>query len=155
MVIIIINPEKHSMVKSQKNSLMIKLLLPPTLRFLLELTTWIWLLLAGFWYLTLLSIFALSIFNAKDDKKFEGIQVPGYFRVLIELLSALLGIIGAYLYFHLLLIGFLQCILVLFTLVLDKDRLKWLLGIDAYPPLYVRPYYEKLYQKSIKNKESL
>ena len=138
---------------NHKNSLLTNLLLPPAFRFIVEITTWVWLLFAGFWYLSLLSFFVLGIFNVKDDKNFEGILVPGYLRVFFEYFSAFLGILSAYLYFHLLLLAVLQSILVLITFILDKERLKWFLGVNKYPPLYVRPYYEKLLQKALTNKK--
>ena len=65
------------------------LFLPPLVRFIVELTSWIWLLLAaifvcyGFAYLLALSMLSLALLNTPGDKrsvdsKNLGLSVPGW-----------------------------------------------------------------------------
>ncbi|NPD88622.1 MAG: hypothetical protein HGN29_07850 [Asgard group archaeon] len=65
-----------------------KLYVPPIMRFLTELTTWLWLLLSailicyGFGLLFALSILSLALLNTPGDKrsldtKTIGLSVPG------------------------------------------------------------------------------
>ncbi len=116
--------------------------LPSFFRFLTELTTWVWLFLAGFWYLTILSLVALAAFNFPGDKKVQGIIVPGWIRISIEIFSGLLGIFGAWV-----LIGDLgtlfQSILVVVTFFLDRERWKWMLGWHSEAPSYVQAVHAK------------
>jgi len=124
----------------------------PIMRFFVELTTWIWLLLIGlglviesesqiipawvFLLLLVLSVVLLSQLNFPGDKKPHGKMVKGEVRILIEVFSALLGIFGAWILFDILGV-FLQTGLTLLSFYLDLDRWKWFLGKNEEPPEYV------------------
>ncbi len=124
----------------------------PVMRFLVELTTWIWLLVAGlgfatgserqvlpawvFLLLLVISMFLLSQLNFPGDKKTHGKMVRDEIRILVEISSSLLGIFGAWILFGLL--GFVsQLILTLISFYLDRDRWKWFLGRNKILPDYV------------------
>jgi hypothetical protein len=64
------------------------------LRFVLELAA-LFAIGAAFGVIQfLIAAFALSLFNAKGDKRWQGILVSGPMRLLIEVVIALLGIYG-------------------------------------------------------------
>lgn len=130
----------------------------PVMRFVVESTTWIWLLLLGlgvfgisvvqaedrlildswvFLLLLVLSLFLLSQFNFPGDKKPHGKMVLGWQRILVEMFSAGLGIFAAWVIFGLL--GFiLQMGISLLSFFLDRERWKWFLGYREEPPEFVR-----------------
>ena len=124
----------------------------PIMRFLVELSTWIWLLMISlglaidssrhtlpdwlFFLLLLLSLGMLSQLNFPGDKKPHGKSVRGEVRIFVEIFSSLLGIIGAWILFDNL-GAFLQLLLTLFSFYLDLDRWKWFLGRNEVPPDYV------------------
>ncbi len=129
----------------------------PIMRFVLELTTWVWSLLLGLptfgvgiidsqvqmdfepWiYLGLLiiSIFLLSQFNFPGDKKPHGKMVTGWQRILVEIFSAGLGIFAAWILFGILGLLF-QLALTIFAFILDRERWKWFLGFRKEPPSFV------------------
>jgi hypothetical protein len=129
----------------------------PIMRFMIEFTTWTWLLVIsltyfGFdliileenligepWiYLVLLiaSLVLLSQFNFPGDKKPHGKLVSGRIRISIEIFSASLGVLSAWFLFGL--IGIIiQVILTLSVFYLDRDRWRWMLGRLVAPPDYV------------------
>jgi hypothetical protein len=115
--------------------------LPPLFRFIVELTTWVWLFLAGFWYLTIASALALGIFNFPGDKKIEAIAVPGWFRIAVEIISGSVGVFAAWLLFGNLAI--LQLILVISAFLLDRERWQWMLGRREIAPDYVKIIHGK------------
>ena len=124
----------------------------PIVRFFLELTTWIWLLLIGlglavgsnrqilpawvFLLLLVISLVLLSQFNFPGDKKPHGKMVRGEVRILVEVSSSILGIIGVWILFGTF-GSFFQLILTIYSFYLDRDRWKWFLGKNKEPPIYV------------------
>jgi hypothetical protein len=124
----------------------------PIMRFLVELTTWVWLLLISlglaidstrhtlpnwfFFLLLLLSLVLLSQLNFPGDKKPHGKMVRGEIRIFVEIFSAILGIFGAWILFNSLGVV-LQLALTLLSFYLDLDRWKWFLGKNEVPPNYV------------------
>jgi len=128
------------------------LLLPPTMRFITELSTWLWLLLAaiyvcyGFGILLPISLFSLGFLNFPGDKrsiesKNLGFSVPGWTRISVEILSATMGLFGAYYfggYIYVSLAVFLpQLAVTLITFSLDFKRWMWMLGKRKQAPEYV------------------
>ncbi|MFW9997160.1 MAG: hypothetical protein ACFFD4_34270 [Candidatus Odinarchaeota archaeon] len=132
----------------------------PVFRFIVELTTWVWLLILGlmtfniniltvdistrtgiepwfFLFLLGISLLLLSQFNVLGDKKPHGRLVPGWLRIIIEISSASLGIFAAWILFGLT-GGLLQACLVLFAFFLDRERWKWFLGLRSDPPSFVK-----------------
>ena len=128
------------------------LLLPPTMRFIVELSTWTWLILAGFkyslswyyaifWVLAVVSIASLASLNYPGDKrdasaKQIGLTVPGWLRVSIEFISGSLGVTAAFFYVGLA-GGIPQLTVTLVAFFLDRKRWMWMFGILAEPPDYV------------------
>ena len=122
----------------------------PIMRFLVELTTWIWLLMSSlgltiiqvpypvwfFPFLLAISIVMLSQLNFPGDKKAHGKMVSGKVRIFVEIFSAFLGLISARIVFDLLGL-YLQLILSLISFYLDRDRWKWFLERNEGPPDYV------------------
>ncbi|PWI48469.1 hypothetical protein CEE45_06175 [Candidatus Heimdallarchaeota archaeon B3_Heim] len=129
----------------------------PIMRFVVEFSTWIWLLLLGIesigisllsshdrkifpsWvYLILLglSLFLLSQFNFPGDKKPHGKMVQGWQRILVEIFSATLGIFAAWVIFGLF-GAILQAMISILSFFLDRERWKWFLGIRKEPPIFV------------------
>ncbi|MHA2224711.1 MAG: hypothetical protein ACXAC8_05880 [Candidatus Hodarchaeales archaeon] len=135
--------------------------LAPVMRFAVELTTWIWLLLIGiqvvdtqerlvfdswvFLVLFVLSIFLLSQLNFPGDKKPHGKMVTGWQRITVEVFSSSLGMFAAWVIFGM--IGvFFQIGISFFSFYLDRERWKWFLGFREEPPEYVLAlgnYYHK------------
>ncbi|MHA2346802.1 MAG: hypothetical protein ACXACP_08805 [Candidatus Hodarchaeales archaeon] len=129
----------------------------PLMRFIIELTTWTWLLVIGLTFfnvtfitqkenpigeswiyllLLLLSLFLLSQFNFPGDKKPHGKMVSGTIRIAVEFFSASLGIIAAWVLFGM--IGIvLQTVISVIAFYLDRDRWRWMLGQLKIPPDYV------------------
>ncbi|MHA1975448.1 MAG: hypothetical protein ACW98F_08105 [Candidatus Hodarchaeales archaeon] len=117
----------------------------PVMRFVVELTTWTWLILLGiqvvddsermifdswiFLILLLLSLFLLSQMNFPGDKKPHGKMVTGWQRILVEIFSASLGIFAAWVIFGPLGVMFQTGISIL-SFFLDRERWKWFLGIE-------------------------
>lgn len=112
--------------------------LPPTVRFIVEATTWIYLLIYN-WYILPLSLISLAIFNFPGDKSPEGqsigFNVPGIVRILVEFGSAALGIFAAY-QISPQLAFYIQLILTILMIILDWHRYMWMLG-KAEVPRYV------------------
>ncbi|MHA2090153.1 MAG: hypothetical protein ACW98K_04775 [Candidatus Kariarchaeaceae archaeon] len=113
----------------------------PTMRFLVELLTWGYLVLAGYWYLTILSMAMLSTINFRGDKKpadvgGPGYMAPGWARIATEFSFGVLGIWAAWLYLGSI-GGIIQLILTLTSFFLDRKRWWWMLGKLPEPPLYV------------------
>lgn len=128
------------------------LFLPPLMRFILELTTWIWLLLAaifihyGFAFLLAFSVLSLALLNTPGDKRSAdsknlGPSIPGWVRVSVEVLSASLGMFGAFYFGQYIFIGLVvlipQIVITLISFSLDFKRWLWLLGKLDDPPNYV------------------
>ena len=113
-----------------------KIWLPPMMRFLVELTTWFWLLFFNF-LLLILSILSLAVLNFPGDKRPSnmntlGFEIPGALRIFIEINSAILGMLAAYSVFSTL--GFVfQVTITLFSFYLDSDRWGWMLGRKPVP----------------------
>ncbi len=129
-----------------------KLMIPPTMRFLTELATWTWLLLAaifvcwGFGLLLPLSLLSLAILNFPGDKRSTdskglGFAVPGWTRISVEILSAGLGLFAAYFYGQFLYMGIViflpQLGITLIAFALDFKRWMWMLGKWEHAPDYV------------------
>ncbi len=129
----------------------------PIMRFVVESTTWIWLLLIGietfgfpvinsknrmifdswvFLGFLLLSLFLLSQFNFPGDKKPHGKMVAGWQRITVEIFSATLGIFAAWVIFGVLGAIFQTAVSVL-SFILDRERWKWFLGYREGPPNFV------------------
>lgn len=113
----------------------------PTSRFLVELTAWIWFIVAGFWYLTIISMFSFSLMNFDGDKKpvgskMPGILITGWQRIALEWVWGWIGVIVVYLYFDSKFF-ILQFLLVLVSQILDRHRYYWMLGRTDKPPEYV------------------
>ena len=124
----------------------------PIMRFLVELSTWLWLLLVGLglavdtgrqilpsWFfliLLVLSLAFLSQLNFPGDKKPHGKMVGGEVRISVEIFSALLGIFSAWFLFGVSGVS-IQLIFTLFSFYLDLDRWKWFLGRKENPPDHV------------------
>jgi len=126
----------------------------PFFRFIMELTTWIWLIFTNL-YLLAFSILSLAFLNFPGDKKpakegVIGLAIPGKLRVILEILTALLGFPAAY--FFLGTIGFLlQVLIVLLYIKLDLPRLKWMWGIEKTPPEYVTQLHKERERRKNEN----
>ena len=73
----------------------------------------------------LISAVALAVFNAKGDKRFQGILVSGPIRLMIEVVIALIGIYATLLvYGEIWAAGF--AVLWVSNLFLGRERLLWL-----------------------------
>ncbi len=129
----------------------------PLMRFMLELTTWVWLLILGletfnfslvdsqertkidswiFLALLILSVFLLSQFNFPGDKKPHGKMVSGWQRIGVEIFSACIGIFAAWILFGSLGIIFQTSISVV-AFYFDRERWKWFLDYREEPPDFV------------------
>ncbi len=73
----------------------------------------------------LISVLALAVFNAKGDKRFQGILVSGPIRLMIEVVIALMGISGTLIRFGELWAGIFGAVWVVY-LFLGRERLVWL-----------------------------
>lgn len=73
----------------------------------------------------LISVFVIALFNAKGDKRFQGIQVSGIMRLIIEIAIALLGIYSVLVVFGAVWAGIFGAVFVVY-LVLGRERLLWL-----------------------------
>ena len=137
-------------MSASKKSLV--LFIPPTMRFLTELSTWIWLLLSaifvcyGFGILLAISLTSLGFLNFPGDKRSAdskniGLSVPGWTRVGVEILSAAMGLVGAYYfgeYMYSWMVVFLpQLGITLISFYLDFKRWLWMLGRRDQTPEYV------------------
>ena len=117
------------------------MLLPPLFRFLAELTTWIVLLITGYWYFTILSMLIFALVNFNGDKKPEdsemaGIYVRGWIRIAVELGFGLIGC-GLSIYNFNPIISIILCSIILVSFILDRERWMWMLGKRDSPPSYV------------------
>ena len=125
--------------------------LPPVFRFLMELGAWGYFIILGisnlgqdivsslvYFSVFLLSLLFLAIFNFPGDKRQNGpVNIPGWLRILNEWFSGgLISIIGAYLLFQET-GAFLQFVLILIVIVLDRKRYTWMLGFTDTAPEYV------------------
>ncbi len=128
------------------------LFLPPLMRFIVELTIWIWLLLAaifvywGFALLLALSLLSLALLNYPGDKrsvdsKNIGLSIPGWTRISVEIVSTGLGINAGFFYGEHIYIGLVilipQIVITLISFSLDFKRWLWMLGKLDDPPNYV------------------
>lgn len=95
------------------------------LRFVLELAA-LFAIGAAFGVINfLISVVALSLFNAKGDKRFQGVVVSGPIRLMIEVVIAMLGIYSIGLIWGPEWMGLFGVIWVLY-LFLARERLLWL-----------------------------
>ncbi|MCE7736456.1 MAG: hypothetical protein GPJ54_16365 [Candidatus Heimdallarchaeota archaeon] len=113
-----------------------RLWLPPLMRFIVELTTWLWLLLFNF-ILLVLSVISLALLNYPGDKRPQdtkgiGVNVPGILRIFVEINSAILGIIAAFEILSVIGLVF-QVTITLFSFYLDYDRWLWMVGRKPMP----------------------
>lgn len=116
-------------------------MLPPLFRFLAELTTWIVLLITGYWYFTIVSMLTFALVNFNGDKKpkdteMPGIYVRGWIRIAVELGFGLVGC-GFSIYYFETIISIPLCTIILASFVLDRERWLWMLGKRVNPPAYV------------------
>ena len=132
------------MMNSQQSNLKLSLFISPSLRFIMELTAWCWILIAGLTidiiYLVffVLSVLLMATMNYPGDKKHDGpISIPGWLRIFNELTFAgLLSIYGSYLLFGL--TGFIiQLLIVLLVILFDFPRYLWMTGFKKTPPAYI------------------
>ncbi len=73
----------------------------------------------------LISVFAIALFNARGDKRFQGILVSGPIRLMIEVVIALMGIYSALLVFGTMWAGIFGAVWAAY-LFLGRERLLWL-----------------------------
>lgn len=147
-----LNPKEHDKMYEDKSDLRLSLFISPTLRFIMELTCWIWLLIAGltiniiYLGLFLLSVSLMATLNFPGDKKHDGpVSIPGWLRIFNELMFAgLLGIFGSFLLFEINGI-IIQSVIVILVIIFDFSRYLWMLGFKNNPPKYVS------YWKNTKN----
>ena len=119
-------------------------LFPSIFKFSTEITTWIWLLILcftnTFYFLILfiLSIACMSLFAFPNDKPKDGpILVPGWTRILIEIMVIFLfGLYALFLLFGLMGLAF-QSFLVFFTVIFEFQRYLWMLGFKSSQPEYL------------------
>ena len=116
-------------------------MLPPLFRFLAELTTWIVLIITGFWYFTVLSMLTFALVNFNGDKKAKdsemaGIYVKGWIRILIELGFGLIGC-GFSIYYFDAIVAIILCSIIVLSFFLDREKWLWMLGKRDDPPAYV------------------
>jgi hypothetical protein len=95
------------------------------LRFVLELAAWFFIGAAFGIFNFLISVAALALFNAKGDKKFQGITVSGPIRLMIEVVVALMGIYGAGIAYGMTAMGAFAVVWAVY-LFLARERLLWL-----------------------------
>src|SRR5262249_7973712 len=99
--------------------------LAAALRFVLELAA-LFAIGAAFGVVNfLISVFAIAVFNAKGDKRFQGVLVSGPIRLTIEVVIALLGIYSALAVFGAMWAGIFAVVWVIY-LFLGRERLLWL-----------------------------
>lgn len=113
----------------------------PFFRFVVELSTWVWLFLIGLWYIAIIDMLMVALLNYPGDKRPEGegvigLAVPGKVRVLVEVITAIFGLLAAVLALGIY-GGFLQLFLTMAYMRYDTSRLSWLWGWQTYPPEYV------------------
>jgi asparagine N-glycosylation enzyme membrane subunit Stt3 len=96
------------------------------LRFALEVGAWLAILQAWGWWALVLAVLALALFNARGDKKVQGILVPGPLRVVLEIGVFLLGSLAAAQWIGPL-AGLLMAMAVLLLIVVGRERYRWLL----------------------------
>jgi len=100
-------------------------LISAALRFILEIAA-LFAIGAGFGIANfLISVLAIAVFNAKGDKRFQGIQVSGPIRLTIELVIAMMGIYGTLLSFGVMWAAIFGAAWVVY-LILGRERLVWL-----------------------------
>lgn len=124
-------------MSNNKSSL---LYIPLSVHFLLELSMWLWLLIASllddFFYILLLLITIVIFmgFKASNDPiKKSKFTVPGILILLLELFSFSLGIFACYVLFGLLGLIF-QLLFTLTTYIINYQRVLWLLGLKTEIP---------------------
>lgn len=99
--------------------------LSATLRFVLELAA-LFAIGAAFGVVNfLISVFALALFNARGDKRFQGILVSGMMRLVIEIGITLMGIYSTLFSFGTMWAGIFGAVWVMY-LYLGRERLLWL-----------------------------
>ena len=125
--------------------------IPAIVKFSMEMTTWLWLFIATFTVnilfiiLLFLSIIGLGLTGFPGDKAHDAkFLVPGWLRIIIELIFvALFGIIASNYLFGL--IGFiLQSLLVFMTIIFEFQRYLWMLGFRDSPPAYITYWKTKM-----------
>jgi hypothetical protein len=95
------------------------------LRFVLELAA-LFAIGAAFGVINfLISVVALSLFNAKGDKRFQGVLVSGPIRLMIEVVIAMLGIYAIGLLWGMEWMALFGVIWIMY-LFLARERLLWL-----------------------------
>ncbi|MHA2503145.1 MAG: hypothetical protein ACXAE3_09760 [Candidatus Kariarchaeaceae archaeon] len=114
---------------------------PAGLRFIMELFSWIWMVIAQGWIILIISVLSLALLNVPGDKKpvserVIGIPVPGLLRIFVELGTAIIGVLTAFWlvgWFP----GLLQLGIVAMYLKTDGERLKWFAGLRSDIPEYM------------------
>jgi hypothetical protein len=96
------------------------------LRFVLEVAAWLAMLQVWGWWALVLAVLALSVFNARGDKKVQGILVPGPARVVLEIGVLLLGSLAAAEWLGPP-TGFLMALVLLLLIFVGRERYRWLL----------------------------
>jgi hypothetical protein len=110
-------------------------------RFLAELTTWIVLIVAGYWYVTIASVLVFALVNFNGDKKpkdaeMAGVYVKGWIRIAVELGFGLIGC-GVSIYYFNNILSVILCAIILVSFFLDRERWLWMLGKRDDAPPYV------------------
>jgi hypothetical protein len=98
------------------------------LRFALEVGAWLAMLQVWGWWALVLAVLALSIFNARGDKKVQGIIIPGPLRIVLEIGVLLLGSVAAAQWLGPL-AGLLMALVVLLLIFVGRERYRWLLSV--------------------------
>lgn len=126
----------------------------PFFRFVMELTSWIWMLLT-FWFFAIPSIISLAFLNVPGDKQpkedgVTGFAIPGKLRVILEVGTATLGLLISVIYFPIP-VPILQLLITIAYLRTDSPRLSWLWGWSTYPPEYVTQLHKMKKQNNKNN----
>ena len=129
---------------SDNPTLNASILLPAIFKFTTEMTTWIWLLILcftdSFYFLIpfLLSIACMALFAFPNDKPKDGpILVPGWTRILIEIIFIFIfGLYASFLLFGLMGLSF-QSFLAFFTIIFEFQRYLWMLGLKPSQAKYL------------------
>ena len=99
--------------------------LSAALRFVLELAALFAIGAAFGVFNFLISVFMLALFNAKGDKRFQGLLVSGAMRLIIEIGIALMGIYGTLYAFGAIWAGIFGAVWAVY-LYFGRERLLWL-----------------------------
>lgn len=101
--------------------------LAAALRFALEVGAWVAIQKVWGWLALVVAVLLLSLLNARGDKNFSGIPVPGPLRILVEVGVLALGSWAAARWLGPLAGGLMLGALLLLLLV-GRARYRWLLG---------------------------